>query len=134
MAAKSNCFINWIALLAMTCGATSVALAQTRTRSLREEPGAHPGPSLDMRDRQVPTETTIQRSGPRRPAPAATAESGPVVGGAMEEGEGDAPHEAVTGHAGYGGVAPGAKVQPPHPPRSKNPTRVTWTGFQMVDG
>jgi len=44
-----------------------------------------------------------------------------------------APAEAAqSGGGAYRGVVPGGgKVLPPHAPRKKNPTRVTWTGFQM---
>jgi len=63
----------------------------------------------------------------------------PLGGAAAQEVElqaqEQAPAEAAqSGGSAYRGVVPGGgKVLPPHAPREKNPTRVTWTGFQMKD-
>ncbi len=99
------------------------ALAQTRTRSLREGAGAHPGPSVEGRKEATPYENTPRGKAGERPAQAAPGDEGAI--GLEPEGAGP------IGHEGYRGVAPGGKIDPPHAPRVKTPVRVTWTGFEM---
>src|SRR5262249_16779707 len=102
-----------------TAGAANAESAPAAPRPDAAPAAAGPdaAPSVD------PGPRAHQKPSGRRAAPP-IGTSGAV---ALEKASGDEDREEVPAHKGYAGVAPGHNLLPPRAPRSRTPTRLTWT-------